>query len=200
MIFVDWYLPYFRQWLITHPLSALLPFQPLFTESSCGDQLLAFPLSLVCLHPPPPLLCVSFQFLVYSVFCFVLFCLQGRGSVCPRGYAGLSQRWLGEYCMMLGAHVLVFQMSPKQVWSLHLVAQEPSCFLSVMWCGEALYRLGVQGVEVLILLGALFPCSSISERVLIYRTHAVCFCTLVAILDPSWILNSYLPLNILHYF
>jgi hypothetical protein len=32
-----------------------------------------------------------------------------------------------------------------------------SCFLSVMWCGEAFHRLGVQGVEVLILLGALFP-------------------------------------------
>jgi hypothetical protein len=25
-----------------------------------------------------------------------------------------------------------------------------------MWCGETLYRLEVQGVEVLILLGALF--------------------------------------------
>jgi hypothetical protein len=25
-----------------------------------------------------------------------------------------------------------------------------------MWCGEAFYGLGVQGVEVLILLGALF--------------------------------------------
>jgi hypothetical protein len=26
-----------------------------------------------------------------------------------------------------------------------------------MWCGKAFYRLGVQGVEVLILLGTLFP-------------------------------------------
>jgi hypothetical protein len=59
--------------------------------------------------------------------------------------------------MMLGAHLLVCKMSPKQVWSWHLALQEPSCFLSVMWCGEALYVLGVQGVEVLILLGALFP-------------------------------------------
>jgi hypothetical protein len=31
------YLPYFRQQLITHSLLALLPFQPLFTESSHGD-------------------------------------------------------------------------------------------------------------------------------------------------------------------
>jgi hypothetical protein len=36
------------------------------------------------------------------------------------------------------------------------VAQQPSCFLSVTWHGEALYRLGVHGVKVLILLGALF--------------------------------------------
>jgi hypothetical protein len=46
--------------------------------------------------------------------------------------------------------------SPKQVRSWHLVVQEPSCFLSVMWYGETFHRLGVQGVEVLILLGALF--------------------------------------------
>jgi hypothetical protein len=32
MSFVDCYLPYFRQRLITGPLLALLPFQPLFTE------------------------------------------------------------------------------------------------------------------------------------------------------------------------
>jgi hypothetical protein len=31
MNFVDCYLPYFRQWLMTHLLSAILPFQPLFT-------------------------------------------------------------------------------------------------------------------------------------------------------------------------
>jgi hypothetical protein len=47
-------------------------------------------------------------------------------------------------------------MSPKQVWSQHLVVQEASCFLSIIWLGEALYGLGVQGVEVLILFGALF--------------------------------------------
>jgi hypothetical protein len=58
--------------------------------------------------------------------------------------------------MMLGAHLLVCQMSPKQVWRQQLVVQEPSCFLIVMWLGEALYRLGVQGVKVLILFGVLF--------------------------------------------
>jgi hypothetical protein len=57
---------------------------------------------------------------------------------------------------MLGAHLLLCQMSPKQVWSQLLVVQEPSCFLSVRWRGEALYGLGVQGVEVSILFVALF--------------------------------------------
>jgi hypothetical protein len=37
MSVVDHYLLYFRQQLITCLLSALLPFQTLFTESSCGD-------------------------------------------------------------------------------------------------------------------------------------------------------------------
>jgi hypothetical protein len=57
---------------------------------------------------------------------------------------------------MLGAHLLVSQMSLKQVWSWLLVVAEPSSFLSITWCGEAFYRLGVHGVEVLILVCALF--------------------------------------------
>jgi hypothetical protein len=58
--------------------------------------------------------------------------------------------------MMLVAHLLVCRMSPKQVWSWHLVVWEPFYFLSVTWRGEALYGLGFQGVEVLILLGVFF--------------------------------------------
>jgi hypothetical protein len=58
--------------------------------------------------------------------------------------------------MMLGAYLLVCRMSPKQVWSQHLVVWQPSCFLSVMWHGEAFHRLGVLDVEVLILLASLF--------------------------------------------
>jgi hypothetical protein len=66
---VDHYLPYFRQQLITHRLSALLPFQPLFTESSCGDHLLALPpfssafsatLTLCCVLVFSPLFIVQF--------------------------------------------------------------------------------------------------------------------------------------------
>jgi hypothetical protein len=65
MSFVGHYLPYFRQGLITYLLSALLPFQTLFTESSHGDQLLALPaFSGVLSEFLSPLLCASFQFIV----------------------------------------------------------------------------------------------------------------------------------------
>jgi hypothetical protein len=33
---------------------------------------------------------------------------------------------------------------------------EPSRFLSVMWCSDALCELGVQGVSVLLLLGGFY--------------------------------------------
>jgi hypothetical protein len=146
MTFVDCYLPYFRQRLITSLLLVLLLFQPLFTESSHGNQLLS---------PTPfsSMLCVSF-----SVPCLLFnFFFVGQGISLPGGYAGLSQGSLGEYLMMFGANLLVWQMCPKQVWNCHLMAWESSCFLSVMWHGETFHRLGVQGVKVLILLGALFP-------------------------------------------
>jgi hypothetical protein len=80
--------------------------------------------------------------------------------------------------------------SPKLVWSRHLVAQEPSCFLRVTWCGDALHRLGVCVVRVLLFLGVFvffFSAkggSSISARFLIYGAHAVCLLPLVTILDP----------------
>jgi hypothetical protein len=88
---VDHYLPYFRQWLITGSLAALLPFQPLFTESSHGDQLLLLPPSLVHFLQLCPLCCVlgfSSLFIVH----FLLFFCGGGVSVCPGGYAVLSHR------------------------------------------------------------------------------------------------------------
>jgi hypothetical protein len=57
--------------------------------------------------------------------------------------------------MMLGAHLLVYQVSPKKFWSQHLAVQQPSWFLSVM-CEEDFWGLRVQDVEVLILFAALF--------------------------------------------
>jgi hypothetical protein len=85
-------------------------------------------------------------------------------------------------------------MSPKQIWSWHLVVREPSHFLTVTWCREALYGLGVQGVEALIPLGGFFSVkcgSSVSARFFIHGAHAVCFCNLVGILGPVFLIITY---------
>jgi hypothetical protein len=60
-------------------LVGCLPFQGLFTESSCGDQLLLLPTSLVHSEHTAPPLPIPFQFLAYysvCLFCFV-FCRAG---------------------------------------------------------------------------------------------------------------------------
>jgi hypothetical protein len=94
MSFVDHHLPYFRQYLITRLLLVILP---LFTESLCGDQLLASP---PFSHEPTafcPFCCMfifSSMFIVQGFFFFLLLC---RRLVCPGGYADLSQEWLWEY-------------------------------------------------------------------------------------------------------
>jgi hypothetical protein len=117
MSFVDHYLPYFRQQLITALLLAFLPFLPLFTESSHGDQLLASPpFSGVLSVFLPPLLCVSFQFIVYYSF-FLGGCQSAQGAmlVYPRGgWVKTTQCW--------ALTCLFCQMSPKQFWSLGLAA------------------------------------------------------------------------------
>jgi hypothetical protein len=76
------------------------------------------------------------------------------------------------------------------------VAQDSSCFLSVTWCGEALYGLGVQGVRVLILHGGFIFCQGWLQCLSkIFDLWSSCclllpsschlgFCPLVAILDP----------------
>jgi hypothetical protein len=54
----------------------------------------------------------------------------------------------------LGAHL--FGLLNFSQSGLELVAAAAHLFSHVTWHGEAFYRLGVQGVNVLILLGALF--------------------------------------------
>jgi hypothetical protein len=131
----------------------------------------------------PPLLHVVFSSL-FIIQVFVCVCV-GWGVRLSRGLCWLTPGVaVGIPC---AAYLLTcWPASPKQIWSWCLVAWEPSCFLSVIWHGEALYRLGIQGVRVLLLLGV-FPArcvSSISARFLIHRAHAVCFLPLVVILDP----------------
>jgi hypothetical protein len=55
-------------------------------------------------------------------------------------------------------------------------ALEPSYLLSVMGHGEALYELGIQGAEILIVLGAFFSAKcdfSVSTSLFIYGAHAL---------------------------
>jgi hypothetical protein len=104
MSFVDRYLPYFGQQLITHPLSAFLPFHPLFTESLLRDQLFASPPFSGALSATLPLCCLLIFSSLFIVKGFVCVCLV-QGSVCPGGYAGLSQELLGEYHMTLSTHL-----------------------------------------------------------------------------------------------
>jgi hypothetical protein len=87
MIFVDCYLPYFRQQLITGPLS--LPLQPLFTESSSGDQLLA-PLPFSGALPATLSLCCVLVFSSLLIVQFGFLCVGGQSAqgamlVYPRG-------------------------------------------------------------------------------------------------------------------
>jgi hypothetical protein len=175
MSFVDHYLPYFKQQLITLLLSAHLPFWKFaWSSTPCSSS----PASAVACQPstspgfvywkftwrsancsspllqcaqctPPPVLHVAFQFLGF------FFWWGGGGVSLPRGLCwfvpGVA---MGVPC---AAYLLTcWSASPKQVWSWSLVTWEPSWFLSVMWCGEALYGLGVQGVGVLLLLGGFF--------------------------------------------
>jgi hypothetical protein len=93
-------------------------------DSSHEDQLLASPPFSSGLLASHPLWCL----LVFSLLLIVLFFLWWGGSPCPGDYAGLSQGWLGEYCVMLGAHLLVCRMSPKQVWSQYLARGSPPVF------------------------------------------------------------------------
>jgi hypothetical protein len=115
---------------------------------------------LRCTQSTLPPCCVSFSVpcLLFSfrffVFVFVFFCEAGVSL--SRGLCwfvpGVA---VGVPC---AAYLLTcWSESPKQIWSRHLLAQEPSWFLSVTWCGEALCGLWAQGVGVLLLLDGVFP-------------------------------------------
>jgi hypothetical protein len=71
---------------LVHWLVGCLLFQALFTESSHRDQLLApLPFSGALSDPAPSAVCPFSSLFIIQIF-FV-----GQGSVCPGGYAGLSQ-------------------------------------------------------------------------------------------------------------
>jgi hypothetical protein len=67
------------------PAVSLSAFPPLFTECSCGDQVLALPLFCGALTAPCTLCCVLVFISLFIVQGF--FALEGVSL--PRGYAGL---------------------------------------------------------------------------------------------------------------
>jgi hypothetical protein len=144
------------------------------------------------------LICISFMARDGEHFFHVFFFFAGRGGQSVQGLCWFIPGWVWEYHMLLICPP-VGLLDVSQAGSEPAV-QEPSCFLSVTWHGEALYRLGVQGVKVLILLDFFFSakCASIlSAKFLICGAHAVFSCTLVTILDQLFEIFVYLkPGNI----
>jgi hypothetical protein len=152
---VNHYLPYFRQQLITCLLSAVyccwLCLLKVHVEFS------PLPLSSSPLHSQHPAISTAcpLQFLVYYLGFLLL--LLGRGQSVQGAMLVYPRGSCGNTACCLFAHLLA--CISKQVWSQHLLAWEPSWFLSVTWHGEALYRLGVWGVGVLLIFAVFFlPC------------------------------------------
>jgi hypothetical protein len=113
-------------------------------QSFHRNQLLASPPFSGVLSASCPLCCM---FLFSSLFIIQFFSFWGTGVSLPSGSMGIP----------CAAYLLTcWSVSPKQIWSWCLAVRETSCFLSVTWHGEAFYRLGVQGVGVLLLLSVFF--------------------------------------------
>jgi hypothetical protein len=138
-------LPALLQAVAYHSLAVSLPAFPVICLLIVHVKISPLPFTFSVSTPSA---CASFQFIVY--------CVGGVDSVClvalvyPRGGCGNTMLCLALTC-------LVCWMSPKLFCRQCLAAWEPSCFLNVTWHAEAFYGLGVQDVEVLILLCALFP-------------------------------------------
>jgi hypothetical protein len=159
----------------------------LFTVSLHRDQLLATRPPLQCAYSTlTPLLCVSFQFLVYSGFCGVGVSLPKRLCWFIRGVAGgiLHDTWcstvglpsvshagLEPACGGMGA--LLFSQC-KVLWRSFVLARGSGCYsFDSFW-----YFISSNCV------------STVSARFLIFGAYSVRFCTLVAILDPPHLLFS----------
>jgi hypothetical protein len=120
------------------------------------DQFLAPPPFSGALSTTLSLCCVLVFSSLFSVQFFFSF-FVGRAVSLPRvlcwfipGVAGGISH--GALC----SPVLYAECLPSRFGAGVWQWWEPSCFISVMWYGEAFHRLGVQGVEVLIPLAALF--------------------------------------------
>jgi hypothetical protein len=88
---------------------------------------------------PSSLLHVFLLLLLLFIQFFFSFFPRWR-SVCPGGYGDLAQGCLLEYHVPLSSPFLCL---PKPSGCWHLVAQEPSWFLHLMWSEDAMCRLEV---------------------------------------------------------
>jgi hypothetical protein len=128
---------------------------------------------------PRPLCYVSFCCCLFSLF-FPLFSLDGGQSI-----HGVMLIWPRVVCGSTTcqlAHLVVCSSRAGRSW--HLVVQEPSWFLHLMWSGDAIRGLGVWrswGFDS----SLVFPVRCISSVCLgfYFRKHSFCFLPLVAILE-----------------
>jgi hypothetical protein len=174
---VNWYPPYFRQQLICHLLSAGYFSGFVYWKFAQSSAPCSSPLLWCAQSTPPSLLHVLFS----SLFIILFF---SRASVSLS--SGLCWFIPGVAVGLPHAAYLLTcsSVSPKKVYSLCRVAQEPSCFLSSV---EKLCTGWGAGVSEFCLFLVFFSanCGSwFSTRFLIYRAHTVCFLPLLAILDP----------------
>jgi hypothetical protein len=123
--------------------------------------------------------CPFWLLVYYSVF------FAGWGSVCPGGYAGLSQGWLWEYHVLFICSPVVLHLPSRLGASVWWRRSLPGFFVY-----HGVWKLCVGWVflcvRVLPFLGG-FPArcvSSISARFLLYGAHTICFLLLVTILEP----------------
>jgi hypothetical protein len=144
--FVDHCLPYFSQWLITCWLSTVYFCRLCLLKVHAEISSLPYP------YPPRPCTQGTLPSLLHVLF-LSLFIIQIFLWVGVSVSRGICWFILGiDVGTMHAAYLLTcWSASPKRVWSQCLVAWEPSSFLSVTWCREALYGLEVQGVRVLLL-------------------------------------------------
>jgi hypothetical protein len=178
-------------WTTTYPIS-VSSLSPAPCQLFCLSRLcllrvrveissLHLPLSLVHLQLPNPYAACSFS-VPCLLFSFVFF-FAGGGSVFPGGYAGLSEGWLWEYHLMFGAHL----------WSAGCVQSRFGT--DIWWHGSPLFQcnvawsfvqaggLGRRSFDSSWCFFSATCGSSFSARFLFYGAHAVCFCTLVTILN-----------------
>jgi hypothetical protein len=133
----------------------------------------------------------SSLFIVQGFFCLFVF---AGVSICPWGYTGLSKRWLGGYCVMLGFHLFHLLNVSKQAWRewLEAVAAHLCSRCTMEWRSFSRARCSrCQSFDSLLCFMSAKSSSIISARFLIHGAHTVCFCTQVAILDPNLYISFY---------